>query len=381
MGKSSAMTNVKTLLILSLFAINGLFAQTQFEQDAYLSNLNSFQFFNKEIASFIQIPDQWNDQQFHLRWNTHLYHGEHWSAKMSLRNRIFTGYSWEENLFGFRDALEVDVLDLTAINEEKVGMQHQIDRLYVQWEKGNWNVRLGRQRINWGIQNYWNSHDLFNQINFFDFDYIERPGSDALRIQYYGKGNTSTEFAVNENIQAGLYKFNAWNYDFQTLLAKYYNDYVLGFGWAGQIKEAGFKGEFAYFINSESQLKELVGSIGMDYSLQNGMYFSSGCLYRSQADDFNPFALINQDISAKNPMPFAYNFLHQINYPIHPLVLVGMSLIHNEELDFIFINPMLTYSVSESIDLMISSQNMWMWSDDTYEDLTQTIFTRLQLTF
>ena len=105
------MKNVKTLLIFSLFAINGLFAQTVFEQDAYLSNLNSFQFFNKDIASFIQIPNQWSDQQFHLRWNTRLYHGEHWSAKMSLRNRIFTGYSWEENLFGFRDALEVDVLD------------------------------------------------------------------------------------------------------------------------------------------------------------------------------------------------------------------------------------------------------------------------------
>ena len=206
-------------------------------------------------------------------------------------------------------------------------------------------------------------------------------GSDALRIQYYGKGTTSTEFAVNKNIQAGLYKFNAWDYDFQALLAKYYTDYVLGFGWAGQIKEAGFKGEFAYFINKESQIKELVGSIGIDYSLQNGMYFSSGCLHRSQADDFNPLALMNQDISAKNPMPFAYNFLHQINYPIHPLVLVGMSLIHNEEMDFIFLNPMLTYSISESIDFMISSQNMWISPDDTYEDLIQTVFTRLQWTF
>ena len=123
-----------------------------------------------------------------------------------------------------------------------------------------------------------------------------------------------------------------------------------------------------------------MGSIGIDYSLQNGMYFSSGCLYRSQADVFNPFTF-NQDISAKNPMPFKNNFLHQINYPIHPLVLVGMSLIHNNALNFIFINPMLTYSISESMDLMISSQNMWMKSDATYEDLTQTFFTRLQWTF
>ena len=95
MEKSLAMKNVKTLLILSLFAINGLFAQTVFEQDAYFSNLNSFQFFNKDIipsefASFIQIPEQLNDQQFHLRWNMHLYHEENWTAKMSLRNRIFT---------------------------------------------------------------------------------------------------------------------------------------------------------------------------------------------------------------------------------------------------------------------------------------------------
>ena len=108
------MKNVKTLLIFSSFAINGLFAQTVFEQDAYLSNLNSFQFFNKDIASFIQIPDQWNDQQFHLRWNTCLYHGEHWMAKMSLRNRIFTGYQWQEDLFGFRDALEEDALGASA---------------------------------------------------------------------------------------------------------------------------------------------------------------------------------------------------------------------------------------------------------------------------
>tara|TARA_A100001015_G_scaffold297866_1_gene379870 strand:+ start:66 stop:1193 length:1128 start_codon:yes stop_codon:yes gene_type:complete len=375
------MKNVKTLLILNFFALNGLFAQTQFDQDAYFSNLNSFQFFNKEFASLIQIPNQWNDQQFHLRWNARLYHGKHWSAKMSLRNRIFTGYSWEENLFSFKDALEVDVLDLIAINKDKVGLHHEIDRFFVQWEKGNWNVRLGRQRINWGIQNYWNSHDLFNQINFFDFDYIERPGSDVLRIQYYGKGTTSSEFAINKNIKAGLYKFNASNYDFQTLLAKYFDDYVLGFGWAGQIKKAGFKGEFAYFVNSKSKEEELVGSIGIDYSFQNGIYLSSGCLYRSQADNLNPLALFNQDISAKNPMPFNYNFLHQINYPIHPLLMISFSFIHDGDLDYLFTNPMVTYSVFESLDLMIISQNIWISLRENHENLSQTIFTRLQWNF
>ena len=375
------MKDVKIIFLLFFFALSSLQAQTSFEQDYYASNLNSFIFFNQDLASLAQLPSQWNDQQIHFRWNAHLYHKDYLSAKISIRNRIFTGYSWEENLFGFKDALEENILNLTAINQVEIGMHHQIDRLFVQWEKGNWNVRLGRQRINWGIQNYWNSHDLFNQINFFDFDYIERPGSDALRVQYYGKNTTSAELALNENIQAGLYRFNVWSFDFQSLVAKYYDDYAMGFGWAGQIKEIGFKGEFTYFINNETNENELVGSLGLDYSFQNGLYLSSGCLYRSQADYFNPFALFNQEISAKNPMPFTYNFLHQINYAIHPLVLVGISFIHNGELDFIFINPMVTCSLSESVDLMLSSQNMMVCSDGVYEDLIQTIFTRLQWTF
>ena len=31
----------------------------------------------------------------------------------------------------------------------------------------------------------WNPNDLFNAFSFVDFDYEERPGSDALRIQKY----------------------------------------------------------------------------------------------------------------------------------------------------------------------------------------------------
>ena len=88
-------------------------------------------------------------------------------------------------------------------------------RFFLQWEKNDWNIRIGRQRVNWGIQNFWNPHDLFNQTNFFDFDYIEKPGSDAIRVQYYPNSNQSLEFALNEDIQGGLYRFNKFKYDFQ----------------------------------------------------------------------------------------------------------------------------------------------------------------------
>ena len=73
---------------------------------------------------------------------------------------------------------------------------------------------MGKQRINWGIQNFWNSHDLFNQLNIFDFDYIERPGNDAIRIQYYLNNFNSFEYVINEEIKAFLLKLNYFKYDY-----------------------------------------------------------------------------------------------------------------------------------------------------------------------
>ena len=375
------MKDLKKLFLVFFLTFYSLQAQTSFEQDYYASNLNSFNFFNKDLASLTPLPNQWSDQQIHFRWNGHMYYGNHFNAQISLRNRLFTGYQWQENLFGYREALDINRLDITSISKDNMGLHHQIDRLYAQWEKENWNVRIGRQRINWGIQNYWNSHDLFNQINFFNFDYIENPGADAVRVQYYTKRYHSVEIALNEDIQAGLYKFNLSDYDFQILLAKYFDEYSLGLGWAGQIKDAGFKGEFSYFNSTKSEENSLVGSISLDYSFKNGIYITGGCLYKNQAEYINPLDFYEMEISAKNPMPFKYSFLYQINYPIHPLVKIGTSLIHDGDLNFIFINPQITYSVSQSIDLMISSQNMWMKISEELEDINQIVFTRLQWNF
>ncbi len=83
-------------------------------------------------------------------------------------------------------------------------------------------VTLGRQRINWGQTFVWNPNDIFNAYSYFDFDYIERPGSDAVRLQYFPSSSSVAEFAVkvddeNDITAAGLYRFNKWGYDIQFL--------------------------------------------------------------------------------------------------------------------------------------------------------------------
>ena len=96
-----------------------------------------------------------------------------------------------------------------------------IDRLFFQYNSDQFSLTLGRQRINWGIHFVWQPNDIFNSFNYLDFNYPERPGSDALRLQYYTSATSSVDIAYKINAQnqstfGAKYAFNVWNYDFQT---------------------------------------------------------------------------------------------------------------------------------------------------------------------
>src|SRR5690606_36400281 len=126
-----------------------------------------------------------------------------------------------------------------------------IGRLWLEYKKATWNIRVGRQRINWGITNTWNPNDLFNSYNLLDIDYEDRPGSDAVKGQYLVNNLSNIEVAVagtrQRPIAAAKYSTNYRNYDLQWNAGLYQNRFTAGFGWAGRIKDAGFKGEVQYY--------------------------------------------------------------------------------------------------------------------------------------
>ena len=74
-----------------------------------------------------------------------------------------------------------------------------IDRLWLDYTRNNFQVTLGRQRINWSQTYVWNPNDIFNTYSYFDFDYEEKPGSDALRLQYFTSPSSKAEIAVKVN--------------------------------------------------------------------------------------------------------------------------------------------------------------------------------------
>jgi hypothetical protein len=76
-------------------------------------------------------------------------------------------------------------LKLEWKDKDDIYASTEIDRLYLNWTYDNLEAILGRQRIAWGTCLVWNPTDLFNPFDILDFDYEERPGTDALHLQYY----------------------------------------------------------------------------------------------------------------------------------------------------------------------------------------------------
>ena len=268
-----------------------------------------------------------------------------------------------------------------------------IDRLWLDYTKNKFQVTLGRQRINWSQTNVWNPNDIFNTYSYFDFDYEEKPGSDAVRLQYFTSPSSKAEIAVkadkdNKITAAGLYRFNRWKYDFQGLAGVYtQSDLVLGLGWAGQIAKGGFKGEICWF----QPLKHFgdttgvfLSSIEYDYTFRNSIFIQFEGFYNSNpinsvnvlVNQFNP-GLLN----AKNPFLNGYSIFGTISYPATPLISISLAGIYNPSNKMYFIIPTFTFSLMNNLDLSLIAQSFQSYDPVTVSSSQTSVFIRLKGSF
>ena len=330
------------------------------------------------------------DNFLHNRLNFKWYPNNEWTVRAELRNRFFFG-ELTRTLPGFKESLKTggnDVLNLQLLNiGNKVILHSILDRLYLEYNKEKLEIRLGRQRINWGINTVWNPHDIFNAFAFTDFDYEERPGSDALRIKYYTGFTSSIELAIKafndtEEIVAGmLWKLNKWNYDFQILTGWSHRDVVLGGGWAGNIKQIGFKGEASVFISTVDSINHtFAGTISLDYSFKKGLFLSTGLLYNG-TDNQNA-DLFAFDLSARNLYPYNWSIFSSASIPFNPIITGSLALIYSP-VDFnpLFINPTITYSIAQNVDINLIGQILLQGNGKHYNSPTQVGFLRVKWSF
>ena len=309
------------------------------------------------------------DNLIHNRINFQWYPNKNWLAKVEVRNRLFYGEVTKANPF-FAQQIDQnnDFFDLSffPIKTNSIYLHSMVDRAFLEFTKNKLEVRLGRQRINWGINMMWNPNDLFNNFSFFDFDYQERMGSDALRIQYYTGATSSVEFAikafddVDEVVAGALWRGSKWNYDFQFLGGVAKKDLTIGGGWSGYVKDVSFNGEMSYFHpyeNLSDTSGTLVATVGTGLLLKKDISVNGSILYNSTPATGGLFSLTNSSaISAKSLSPYEWTGIVALGYPINPLLNTSLALMYSPTNHAFLTSPTLAISLKDNLSMDIISQ-------------------------
>lgn len=348
-------------------------------------------------STFQDLDSISNDNLLHNRLNLKVYLNKHFTTVIEMRNRVFWGTS-VQTIPNYASSIDNDntAIDLSVnlIDEPAFLVHLKIDRLYIDYQSVKWQVTLGRQRINWGKNLVWNPNDLFNAYNFVDFDYEERPGTDAVRVQYFTSGNSSIETAINyakkwkDNTLALKYNFNSYKYDFQAIIAKYFEDYMLGFGWEGAIKSIGVKGELSYFVPQEKSDESndvLIVSVSLDYYFKKGITINLATLYNSNGikniDSFDSTQFNTLKLNAKQLMPNRWSYFAQVTKTLTPAINTSFSAIYAYELKGIFMMPQFSYSISQNWDFDTTAQIFYGKQNNQFSNLSNSVFFRFRLSF
>lgn len=348
-------------------------------------------------AIFQDFNSEWTTSNLiHNRLNFKWLISSSFTASAEMRNRLLIG-DILTRFPGYNKTFESDggIVQLTknVIDEKSFLMNSAIDRLWLQYSSAKFQITAGRQRINWGQNFVWNPNDIFNTYSYFDFDYEEKPGSDAVRVQYYSSPTSVIEFAAKMNSQrkatvAGLYRFNKWNYDIQFLGGMSdQEDLDIGMGWSGQILKGGFRGEATYFHakdNFRDSTGIIIASMGYDYTFKNSLMLQFEALYNGNKHSTNILSLdqLNTtNINTKNLFLSGYSMFGSASFPFTPLINGSLAGIINFRNKLFFINPTVSISLKTNLELSFIGQIIRFYGKQVTNQNVNFIFARLKYSF
>jgi hypothetical protein len=331
--------------------------------------------------------------RFDFRWTP----GDVFSMHAGLRNNLNLGQMVQlyYPYYAEMSTREDGFLDLTKlwVSDSSYYFYSNIDRLNFKVRAGKFEATVGRQRINWGINMVWTPNDIFNSFNYFDFDYVERPGCDAVLLEYFTGTASSLQLGFKiddrERITSALmYRYNRWNYDFQFFCGIMTEDLVAGAGWSGDIKGAGFTGEMSYF-HPYDNFADSTGifecSLSLNYTFKNSIFVNGSYLFNSAGTKgpagYGTVLALYADISAKNFTRAKHSVFADIGYPFTPLIRTDLACIVNPNDKSGFIGPSVDISLTGNVSLFMIGQLFWGGDMTEFGDYGSLCYLRLKWSF
>ncbi len=330
------------------------------------------------------------------RVNFYWYPSADLTLSAGIRNNFYFGPMMADLYPFYSDFLEKDYgfadMTLRWARDTSYLFLTNIDRLNLKWTFRKFELTVGRQRINWGLNMIWNPNDIFNTYNFFDFDYAERPGSDAVLAQFYTGDFSSLQLAAKLNsgkklTLAALYKFHLFHYDFQLLAGVMDDDVTAGAGWDGQIGGAGFTGEVSCFRNKErfaDTTGQWVASAGINYTFSNGLFLNGSFIFNSKGTT-GPASMgalfFSGTLTPKTLTLSKFDLFAQVSYPVTPIVKADLSSIINPNDGSFFAGPSLDFSLTENLDFLLMGQLFFGKDRTEFGDYGQMYYVRIKWAF
>ncbi len=316
------------------------------------------------MAMFEKPSEAWmNSSMLHNRLNFRVYPGSHTTIALEVRNRFVTGDMINLDPSYIQGLAKDDgLLDMSFNLSEgnSYVLNTMIDRLYIDFTAGRLQVRAGRQRINWSQAMVWNPNDIFNTYSFFDFDYIERPGSDALRLTYSTGPASAAELVAKidaaDNITAAaLYRFSLLNTDIQFIAGETDGDYLTaGMGWSGAVGSVSVRGEatlFSPFTRAEGEKNTLIATAGLDKVFSDKVTALAQVMYSNNPVDLQSFTqLYGGGLTAMQLAFSKFSAVGQVSYAPVPLLNISLSGIWYPDLKGFYAGPSVDFSMAENID-------------------------------
>ncbi len=363
-----------SIIFLVILKSNSQENSSSYDLNGYLSGMPSL--YLTEDSTLWQVL-------LHNRLNFNGYVSDNFNFSVQMRNQLIAGdfVKLMDSKNGFSKENYFLPLTLKEKLDDQYLLSASIDRLWIQYTYKKLEIKLGRQRINWGQTFVWNPNDIFNTYNFFDFDYPERPGADAIRVQYYTNYTSSLDFAAKIDSSgyisgAGLYRFTKWNTEFQFLAGYFSNsnnlvisdtlpplswdtrDLVSGAGFSAGIGTVSLRGELSYLYSIEEgndSTNQLLASLAVDYTLgsKTSMMFEFFYNNNVQLLGTSFFGLYANNQNVKTLSFTKYNIFGQVTYPIIPILngtLAGMYFFDNNLMGF-YVGPSADLSLGDNLTL------------------------------
>lgn len=234
-------------------------------------------------------------------------------------------------------------LDLTwTVSEGKNhNFQQRLFRAFLTFYTGNVQTTLGRQRIAWGTGFVWNPTDLLNPASPLAVEREEKQGVDAIYAAValgdlsraeaaFAPGNPKSSSALRMSSNMSGYDFSVMAGDFQGIT-------VLGGDFAGYIKGAGFRGEFAYTFREQNR-DFLSAVLNVDYNFSHGHYTMLEYYYTGQ------------DTAYHGLRPGRHYLATQMGKDLTPLLRLDLYGIAGMDDGSGLLGPSITYSLTTNLE-------------------------------